>query len=260
MTADGDAGVQDPQTLDSKIEFYRQYEHDGEEVGWFEWVGNGIGLVRGDSVLDVGCGNGVLWATGEWSCLDQIDLTVADRSAAMVRRTRSRVSSLSVRSMIANCQSLPLATDAFDRVVANHFLHLVDDLEWCLDELGRVIAPDGTLYVTTKDDSGLETLDRLLSAAGIDETVGGCVQFGVDDAHRRLSRRFEATVSVDLYEQEFRLFERDLDALVEFVELDVSLTGAQRSVLREATQRAVRNGGSITFEKSPGLLTVEFDR
>lgn len=59
----------------------------------------------------------------------------------------------------ADAAHLPFADHCFDAVVANHSLEHVEGLRAVLSEIGRVIRPDGSLYVAVPDASTFS--DRL---------------------------------------------------------------------------------------------------
>src|SRR5207244_1219015 len=59
----------------------------------------------------------------------------------------------------ADAAHMPFAAQVFDAVIANHSLEHIDDLTGVLTEIGRVVRPDGSLYVAVPDQSTLT--DRL---------------------------------------------------------------------------------------------------
>jgi ubiquinone/menaquinone biosynthesis C-methylase UbiE len=76
-----------------------------------------------------------------------------DPSAAMVERARRRVHSSGrspiVRIERAGAESIPYPDDAFDGVVAVNSVQLWEPLGDAVREVGRVLAPGGTLVVLT---------------------------------------------------------------------------------------------------------------
>jgi ubiquinone/menaquinone biosynthesis C-methylase UbiE len=89
-----------------------------------------------DRILDVGCGIGSLEAR-----LGEYDVVGVDRSAAMVRAARDRVSAPFVRG---DARRLPIATGSVDAVVFVATLSFVRDVDAALAEAARVLAPGGT--------------------------------------------------------------------------------------------------------------------
>jgi ubiquinone/menaquinone biosynthesis C-methylase UbiE len=104
-----------------------------------------LGIRPGDTVLDVGCGTGLLFpllavATGGLSPVVALDL-----SAEMLRRARSR--GFGFWCLHADAAQLPLKSRAFAWVICNGvFPHFVDKLG-TLCELGRVMGASGRLVI-----------------------------------------------------------------------------------------------------------------
>jgi ubiquinone/menaquinone biosynthesis C-methylase UbiE len=96
-------------------------------------------------VLDLGCGGG-------WSCLEfsraRSDLSVIglDLSAAAFRIGAYQASP-GIRFVEGNAMQLPFAAEAFDVVTSYAMLEHIPDAEKALDEMVRVLRPNGTLIV-----------------------------------------------------------------------------------------------------------------
>src|SRR5262249_19978862 len=66
-----------------------------------------------------------------------------------------------------DARALPFACHAFAAVIANHSLEHLDDLGRSLNELGRVLRQDGSLFVSVPDASTLtDKLYRWLARGG----------------------------------------------------------------------------------------------
>lgn len=100
---------------------------------------------EGDSVLDVGCGTGVhleAYAQAGARCHG------VDLSAAMLEVAENRLGD-AAELTLASATHLPHPDAAFDLVVASLFLHELDadTRRKVLDEMARVVRPDGRLLV-----------------------------------------------------------------------------------------------------------------
>jgi SAM-dependent methyltransferase len=66
-----------------------------------------------------------------------------------------------------DARCLPFRDHAFQAIIANHSLEHVEGLEAALREIGRVLAPDGALYIAVPDSSTLcDKLYRWLAQGG----------------------------------------------------------------------------------------------
>src|SRR5690606_28769951 len=101
-------------------------------------------------------------------------------------------------TVAADVCELPFETGSADAVLAMHMLYHVPELETALDELERVLAPDGTLFVSTlaSDDRPESTAlwrEAARAVLGTDVRDGMHVvqgHFPLEQAETMLSGRF----------------------------------------------------------------------
>jgi len=110
---------------------------------------NPLSLSRGARILDAGCGTGLLTLALLRAIRFPVKITALDLSATSVVEAKKAVSQSRGRPQDVsftqgNLLSLPFADNAFDLVVTSGALEYVP-LKDGLDELARVIAPEGRL-------------------------------------------------------------------------------------------------------------------
>lgn len=109
-------------------------------------------LPAGAMVLDLGCGQGSF----ETQCPFRIVRTDLERPA--------RVPANFVQTDAAK---LPFAERCFDLIISNNSLEHFEDLAAALDEIGRVIKMDGSLFVAVPDSTTVtDRLYRWLARGG----------------------------------------------------------------------------------------------
>src|SRR5579862_8872638 len=94
-------------------------------------------LARGSVVLDLGCGAGSFDTAGSPFSVVRVDL---DREALRA-----------ANCVQADAAKLPFAARSFDLVISNHGLEHFENLSGSLEEIGRVVKPDGALYIAVPD-------------------------------------------------------------------------------------------------------------
>jgi SAM-dependent methyltransferase len=103
------------------------------------------------SVLDLGCGGGSFQAAG-----------CGFRTVSVDRDWKP-----GARFVQADAARLPFHGASFEAVVANHSLEHIEGLDAALTELGRVVKPDGALFVSVPDARTLcDRLYRWLGRGG----------------------------------------------------------------------------------------------
>jgi SAM-dependent methyltransferase len=101
----------------------------------------GLELSGTERVLDAGCGDGsdADWFAQRASSTVGIDLREHPRWTALARP--------GLRFQSADAQALPFPTGAFDLVFMKDVLHHAQDPSRVLDEIGRVCANGGRIYI-----------------------------------------------------------------------------------------------------------------
>ena len=101
------------------------------------------GLVEGLRILDVGCGNGQIG--GHFSCANRV-------SGVDIEDNRSHPDS-SIDFRLTASERLPFDDGGFEVVLSHHVIEHVDDQGLHLEEIRRVLAPDGIAYLATPNRS-----------------------------------------------------------------------------------------------------------
>jgi ubiquinone/menaquinone biosynthesis C-methylase UbiE len=150
----------DPKSPDERLqqEFNRWAEEGrGEEmekhhISIAEQTIQAMGLKPGQRVLDLGCGSG--WATrimarivGEGS--ENVGQVVGlDVSDEMVRRARAQSRDFeNVMYVWGSAEQIPWQDNFFDRMLSIESFYYYADQDKSLDELRRVMAPEGKLFI-----------------------------------------------------------------------------------------------------------------
>lgn len=122
------------------------------------WVAE-LGLARGARVLEVGCGAGLL--SGELCALG-MTVTATDSSPEMVAAATANLArrgfadAATVRH--ADVHRLPFEPAQFQLVIALGLLPWLHDAPTAVSELGRVVAPGGTMIVSADNRYRLNRL------------------------------------------------------------------------------------------------------
>jgi SAM-dependent methyltransferase len=130
-------------------------------------------------VLEVGCGRGEL--AERMSRELSAHVIAFDQSARMVELTAAR----GVEAIIGDVVDLPFRPGSFDCTVAAWMLYHASDLDRALEELCRVLRPDGRLVAATSSERNLAEVWELVDEIG---APGG--GFTVERAGGALRRHF----------------------------------------------------------------------
>lgn len=210
------------------------------------WVFDGYDFGDDADVLEVGCGNGMIWREN----LDRIPpgwrLTLTDLSPGMVETARGVLGDRATY-VATDVQELPFGDASFDAVIANHMLFHVEDRPRALGEIARVLRPGGQFRATT---IGLEHLRRLREL--VPPREGGQWEktrerFTVEQVSKELAPFF---VDVELEPYEDSLEVTELEPLLDFVRSRGDVTEEELEPLRRAAEMEIAERGSFYVPKA----------
>ena len=140
----------DSSNLDARIALHQKFSTNPQ--GWHNWVFDQLlQLPANANILELGCGNAVLWK----ECAKRIPagwtITLSDLSDGMLDSAWRNlvVTGRNFKFEKIDAQSIPYADETFDAVIANHMLYHVPDRRQALKEMRRVLKDDGILFAAT---------------------------------------------------------------------------------------------------------------
>lgn len=128
---------------DASAAAYHRYAAPGSFTDAARDLVRALGLSRGDRVLDVGSGTGVVAARACESVLPEGCVVVVDLSAAMLAFGPSEA-----RPVVGEVPGLPVKSDVFNAACASFVLSHVEDYVGALRDMRRVVRAGGRVGVT----------------------------------------------------------------------------------------------------------------
>lgn len=122
---------------------------------------NFAGITRGQNVLEVGCGTGVLtFEAGLFEAIgDGGKLTAVDISVGMLEQARRKQQKYDIDRKVqferASVENLPYQDEAFSASIGSAFLHFTNALK-AISEMTRVVVPGGSIAILQGLNFGLD--------------------------------------------------------------------------------------------------------
>jgi ubiquinone/menaquinone biosynthesis C-methylase UbiE len=241
----------DASNLDARIRLHKLFSVN--KYGWHPWVFDHFDLPPRCRILELGCGPGYLW-------LDNIDripsgweVTLSDFSAGMLEGTRRNLETKrQFQYKVIDAQSIPLESESFDAVIANHMLYHVPDRSLALAEIRRILKPAGTFYASTNGNQHLIEMYSLVRKFDAKLASWGRVidPFTLENGMAQLPPWF---TDIKLYRYEDSLEVTEAAPLVEYI-----LSGWAQITLGEQEQQ-FRQFVARELESHRGAFHVTLD-
>lgn len=140
--------------MKTRISIHEKYS--ANKQGFGNWIFEQYNISENNKVLELGCGNGVIWKDNYHKLPPDVYLILSDFSEGMLTEAKNNIiksDTLSFQQI--DIQNIPLPDNGFDIVIANMMLYHVPDLNKGLSEVRRVLKKDGTFYCATYGEHGI---------------------------------------------------------------------------------------------------------
>lgn len=145
--------------INIRVQLHQKYAANPES--WFSWIFRHLELQSGERVLEIGCGNGELWADRQNELPKDCQILLSDVSPGMVSDVENRLGDRFSYQVI-DCQQIPYPDATFDKIVANHVLFYIQDRQQALKEIHRVLKPGGTFMCSTYGKNHMKEISSLV--------------------------------------------------------------------------------------------------
>lgn len=229
--------------LRARIEVHQRFSTS--TISYPRWVFDGYAFGDDAEVLEVGCGDGMIWREN----LDRIPggwrLTLTDLSAGMIEVARTALGERAEYAA-ADVQELQFADGSFDGVIANHMLFHVEDLARGLSEIARVLRPGGLFCATAIGLGHLRRLRELVPPREGGQWEKTRERFVVQTVPDELAPFF-VNVEIESYEDSLEVTE--LEPLLGFVRSRGDVEERELASLRQAAETEIAERGSFHVAK-----------
>jgi ubiquinone/menaquinone biosynthesis C-methylase UbiE len=145
---------------------------------------------KGAAVLDYGCGSGNI--TGALAARG-FRMTGADISSSMLEAARAHFNGADIPlHSIAASGGLPFADQTFDACISSSVLEYVDDPDFVVGEIARVLKPSGWFFATVPDLRHpifrRQALITPLARTGLFQAVAGLTRWRKAAVYLRISK------------------------------------------------------------------------
>ena len=236
---------------------------------WFAWVYERLQIQNGQKILEIGCGNAILWARNVYKIPENVEITLTDRSEGMLMEAQKKLEpyqgvfeeqNIKINYQIADANKLLIPAKSYDLIIANHMLYHVTNIKSCLEAVSKALKANGTFCCSTIGKEHMKELHEIV--AGFDADIA----IEIPSEHHTTCFRLEN--GIDYLKEHFSMIHQDIqdnDLLVDNVEAIYnyvhSYSGNAPYILekradefRELIKKKLEKEGVIYIHKSAGMF------
>ncbi|MCM1245727.1 MAG: MerR family transcriptional regulator [Roseburia sp.] len=247
--------------LSARAALHNLYSHNPKS--WFSWIYENLGLKSGMEVLEIGCGNGMLWKENLERIPENTHILLTDLSPGMIEDTKQNTGTKNIGTscfsyQVMDAHHIEKEPETFDVVTANFVLFYLRDLKQALSEVRRVLKEDGIFVCAAYGENHMREVEELvrefepkirLSQVRLYEN------FGIQNGKASLQKFFHDVTWID-YPDYLKV--TDADALMDYI---MSCHGNQREYLvptyeefKLFLKKKLAKKGYIKVTKQAGLF------
>jgi len=246
----------DSSNLDARVVIHQRFSTN--PYGWFKWVFDTLlKLPENARILELGCGNGLLWKENVDRIPPEWNVTLSDLSAGMLDAAWRNlvVTGRTFQFKDIDAQSIPYKDETFDAVIANHMLYHVPDRPKTIAEIKRVLKPGGRLIATTIGCGHLKELNEWMRRVSGGRAVEPMpMSFTLENGGEQLQAFFS---KVDMLRYQDNLQVTDIKPLIAYFETGFyskDITPEIFLELRAELEAELKENGKIFIQKDSGLF------
>lgn len=230
------------------------------KIGWYKWLMDKFKFDSNMKVLELGCGNGLMWSNYIKEVPENCEIMLTDFSEGMLNDTKINLNEYidKFQFKLVDAHNIPFKDGSFDIVIADHMLFYCNDREKVFKEVRRVLKKGGYFYCSTVGASHMKELDVLLKNFDknlVRSEFDISAEFGLENGESQLNESFQ---QVKRYDYEDSLIVTESEPLVQYV---YSTHGNVNEVLKDRrdefedyVEAEMRKTGSISITKKSGLF------
>ena len=238
------------------------HSYNVNKIDWDVWCFENMKFCKNDKVLELGCGNGKLWLKNKEKIETDLNITLSDFSKSMIKSAKNNLKEINMDFQYKeiNAEKIPYKDETFDVIIAEHMIYFVSNIEKALEEIKRVLKPNGKVYITTNSKNTMNELNELcekfapnsgLSNNGLSE------RFNLEEGEKLLKKYFN-NVSLNVLEGKIILSESE--PLVSYKASTIQgksiLIGKKRIEFKDYLDNYIKENKQILLTTKAGIFEI----
>ena len=244
----------DGSNLDARIALHARFSTATQN--FHDWLFDFVTAPLDGRVLELGCGTGQMWKTVRSRVPISWRIVLTDFSIGMLHAVRGWSFGANAPSFVqCDAQDIPVRSEDFDVVFANHMLYHVPDLPRALAEIRRVLKPGGQLIAATNGSEHLRELNSLAGAFGVQRSLTPDLPFTLESGGAQLQPFFSSVTRHDFIDSLAVTETEPLVAYILSMRMAFDFVTPERiAKLRMLIDERIARDGVVHIEKSSGIF------
>ena len=254
----------DAHNLNARIDLHHRFSTN--LTNWFRWVFEQFKQPIDATILELGCGPGLLWKQNQERLPEDWLIHLSDFSPGMLREASDSIRGISHSFFLCtlDAQEIPYPSSTFDLVIANHMIYHIPDRPRAFSEIHRVLKPYGRFIAATNGLHHMEEIRGLMfrldpDLANCTDHTFGVNEFTIENGADQLSPWF-SNIQIIPYTDSLEVTE--VAPLISYIlsmnaATEISIFSQQIQLLHHYLEREIAIGGSFHITKSTALFIAE---
>ncbi len=230
---------------------------------WTLWLIDQIQFKKDAKILELGCGNGILWKSNLQKIPEDAQILLSDFSEGMLGDAKLALGGAAERFEyeVIDAEQIPHPDNSFDAVIANLMLYHVPDRKKAISEISRVLKGDGVLYATTFGLNYMKELSDLVS--NYDKNANCSLEpvaraFGLENGEKQLCESFR-DIKLVKYEDGLEVTEAEplVNYVLSFTRVKDVIDGDKIIDFEDYVTNILNEKGKIQIEKKSGMFIAK---
>lgn len=245
----------------ARIELHRRFRTN--PYPWTSWIFDQIIFPKKAKILELGCGNALLWKTNIERIPSDAQIILTDFSEGMINDAKEILAGDSKRFEyeIMDAQQINYPDNTFDIVIANLMLYHIPDRKKAISEISRILKDGGTLYASTFSSNNMKEFTTLLK--DYDNKLYNPIEpfaraFGLENGEEQLKESFK-DVEMIHYVDSLEVTEAKpiVDYVLSFGSIKENIDGDTLKGLEEYLNNILNKEGMIKISKKSGIFIAK---
>lgn len=237
---------------------------------WMHWVYERLELQKGMRILEIGCGNGLLWKENIEKLPENLYITLTDNSSGMIEKTKQyfdrkkeKLREKGIRYVFKrlDAERAEIEEEAYDVIIANHTLYHLNNRDDLLEKINRGLREQGVFYCSTLGEKHMKELNDFVRRfdSNIEIPLYDIIKnFQLENGREQLVRHF---TNINMEIQDNDLLVKSPDAIYQYV---YSYPGNAPEILekkeklfKSMVEKIIEEHGGFYIHKEQGLFRAE---